>query len=194
MCVGINETEATDSRRDQILEFIKAHPGAHLREIRRTLNFAMGVIQYHLYTLEKEKKIVSRRKGLYKRFYRTLVFGNEQLEILNMLSQETERDIVLYLMEHPEATQKQLSEYAQISAGSINWHMKRLIDDNLIQARHEGLFVRYVVKGNHLEILTLLKTYHPNAWEKWADRLADIFTELSTVAETEKTRKEEGRK
>jgi Uncharacterized protein conserved in archaea len=56
------------STREKILEFINAHPGTHLREIQRKLKLGLKTVQYHLYTLEKEGKIVSRRKGLAKGF------------------------------------------------------------------------------------------------------------------------------
>jgi len=70
-----------DSRRVQILEFIKANPGSHLRGIKRELNLAMGVLQYHLRRLEKDQSIISRRRGLYKRFYKRLDFEVEEQEI-----------------------------------------------------------------------------------------------------------------
>lgn len=174
-----DDEERAESTNVQVLEFIKVHPGTHLREIKRELNLAMGVLQYHLQVLEKERRIVSRRRGLYKRFYPILVFDDEQLEILNVLSQETERDLLLYLIQHPDATQKDLSIFAEISPASINWHMRRLIDARLVDARHDGLHVRYVVKGNHVEILALLKSYHPMVWERWADRLADVLLGIS---------------
>ena len=146
----------------------------------------MGVIQYHLYSLEREGRILSRRNGLYKRFYPNLVFGDYQQEILDVLSQETERDLLLYLINNPNSTQKELAEYAQISAGTINWHMKRLVESNLIQAKHEGQFVRYVVSGDAQEILRLVQSYHPSIWERWADRFADALTEISSTEEKNK--------
>ena len=172
-----NVDDGSESRRTQILTFIVEHPGAHLRMIRRELNLAMGVVQYHLDGLEKERKIVSRRRGLYKRFYPALLFGDRELEIIDVLAQETERDLLLFLMQNPNATEKELSGYAMVSPSSINWHMQRLSKSRLIATRHEGANVRYLVKVNRAEILTLLKTYHPTVWERWADRLADILSE-----------------
>jgi predicted transcriptional regulator len=172
----VEEEKPGESRRDQILAFITAHPGAHFRMIKRDLNLAIGVIQYHVYRLEKDGKIVSRRQGLYKRFYPSLGFGEQEKEILNLLSQETARDLVLYLIQNPDTSQKQLSEYAGISPASINWHMKRLSDTGFIEMRREGSSVFYTVKGDSLLILTLLRNYHPSIWEKWAERLADLLT------------------
>ena len=138
----------------------------------------MGVIQYHLYGLEREQKIISRRRGLYKRFYTTHVFGDRQLEILDTLSQETDRDILLFLIQNPDATQRELSEYVRISPASINWHMQRLSDTGLVEAKHEGMNVRYFVRDDRAEILALLRSYHPAVWERWADRLANIILDL----------------
>ncbi|MGI0079545.1 MAG: winged helix-turn-helix transcriptional regulator [Nitrososphaerales archaeon] len=170
--------ESADSTRKLILSFIGAHPGAYLRLIKRELNVAMGVIQYHLYTLEREKKIISRRRGLYKRFYLNLVFGEEQRDILDLLSQENERDIVLFLIKNPGSTQKELAEFALISAATVNWHMKRLRDGGIVEVRRDGQFVRYFVRGDYAEILKLLIGYHPSVWEKWADRLGSTFEEI----------------
>jgi predicted transcriptional regulator len=142
------------------------------------LKLAMGVIQYHLYGLEREQKIISRRRGLHKRFYATQVFGERQLEILETLSQETERDILLFLIQNPDATQKELSEYVRISAASINWHMRRLSDTGLVEAKHDRMNVRYFVRDNPAEILALLRSYHPAVWERWVDRLTNIISDM----------------
>lgn len=174
---------ANESRREEVLEFIVAHPGTHLREVKRELNLAMGTIQYHLYTLEKEGRIISRRKGLYKRFYPSYTFGEKQQEILDVLSQEPERDILLYIVQNPNSTQKALADYAGMSPSTINWHMKRLSDAGLVEIRREGQFVKYVVTADRVEILRILKDYHPTIWERWADRLADVLAEIGAPVE-----------
>lgn len=177
--VDTNNDDYHEPRRDQILAFIKTHPGSHLRQIQRELGLAMGVMQYHIYALEKERKIASRRRGLYKRFYPVLQFAGGQLDILDVLSQETQRDILLFLIQKPEATQKELSEYVDISPASVNWHIRRLSDSGLVDSRREGTNVRYSIRGEHGQILALLRSYHPMVWEKWADRLADAILEIS---------------
>lgn len=167
--------QVQDSNRARILNFIKANPGTHLRRIKQDLNLAMGVIQYHLYKLERERSIVSVRHGLYKRFYAERALKVEDHEILNILSQETERDIVLYLLKNPLATQKELAEFARISASSTSWHMKRLSEAGFVTARRERGFVFYTVTSDQARILALLRNYHPRIWERWAERLADLL-------------------
>lgn len=145
--------------------------------IRRELRLGMGVVQYHLNRLEREGMIVSRRRGFYKRFYPSSLFGDRELEIMDVLAQETERDLLIFLMVNPNASQKDLSRYARVSPSSVNWHMRRLSKAGLVEAKHEGASVRYLVKVSRDKMLVLLKSYHPALWERWADRLADILLE-----------------
>ena len=165
-----------DSNRVRILNFIKANPGTHLRKVKQELNLAMGVIQYHLYKLERERSIVSARHGLYKRFYAQRALPVEDREILNLLSQETEREIVLYLIKNPLAGQKELSEFARISPSSTSWHMKRLSQSGVISTRRENGSVYYTVRTDPSRILGLLQNYHPRIWEIWAERLAELIS------------------
>jgi predicted transcriptional regulator len=164
-----------------VLLYIRNHPGTHLRQIKRDLDISMGVTQYHLSSLERSQQIIARRGGLYKRFYLALAFGEHQQEILDVLSQETERDLMLFLIQKPWATQKDLSEYARISPGTINWHMKRLIAAKLVSTKRAGQFVMYSITVDSDEIITLLRSYHPSTWEKWADRIANVVNELSNI-------------
>lgn len=135
----------------------------------------MGVIQYHLYRLEREQIIVSARHGLYKRFYAEKGLRTEDRDILNLLSQETERDLVLYLIRNPLASQKELSDFARISPSSTNWHMKRLCLAGITTGKRENGGVYYIVSADQARILTLLQNYHPRIWEKWSERLADLL-------------------
>lgn len=169
----------------QIFDYIRRNPGAHLRQIKRELNLAMGVLQYHIYRLQKEGRIISKRTGLYKRFFPNFVFGESQKEILSVLSQETEREILLFLLQNPWATQNDIVRFANITPATANWHMKRLLKSGLVVDKHEGQNVRYHLKGNAEEVLILLRTYHPSLWERWADRLADTFNTIGKEKEEE---------
>jgi predicted transcriptional regulator len=186
---GSNAIAPVSSTRDQIFLYISEHPGTHLRQIKRELNLAMGMTQYHLYALEKERKIVSRRAGFYKRFYPNLVFGDSQHDILDVLSQETERDLLIFIIQSPESTQKDLAERVQLSPSTVSWHMKRLTDAGLVESKREGQFVKYRIKADADEILKLLKGYHPTVWEVWADRLADAMIDVSSSREISEDKK-----
>ncbi len=65
-------------RREQVLDhfvrgrvfgYIEGHPGASYSEIMDALHLANGVASYHLYVLEREKFIASRRAGSARVYY-----------------------------------------------------------------------------------------------------------------------------
>ena len=167
--------EVTPDVRQAIYHCIHDHPGIHLREIKRKLNLAMGDLQYHLSVLERSGEIVSKRMGLYKRFYPSRSFGESQKQILSTLSQETPRNVLLYLLQNPGASQGEIARFAKVSNPTISWHMHRLTNNGLVEQKREGKQARYYVKGSSEEIGRFLQSYYPAIWERWADRLAEVF-------------------
>jgi len=167
-----------DATQRRILEFITSHPGAHLRDICRALGLAMGVVQYHVRRLERDGRIHSVRRGLYKFFYPANLFGERQRDVLSMLSLDRPREVLLNIIEHPESTQEALAEATHVSQPTVSWHLKRLVDLGIVGRRQDGRVVTYSVVGGG-EIATFLKTYHPTVWERWSSRLADIFIAYS---------------
>ena len=83
--------DALDATQRRILEFISSHPGVHLREICRALSLAMGDVQYHVRRLERDGRISSVRRGLYKFFYPANLFGERQRDVLSVLSLDRPR-------------------------------------------------------------------------------------------------------
>jgi predicted transcriptional regulator len=173
-----SEAAGLDATQRRILELITSHPGVHLREICRTLGLAMGDVQYHVQRLERDGRIHSMRRGLYKFFYPANLFGERQRDVLSMLSLDRPRELLLNIIEHPESTQEALAEATHVSQPTVSWHLKRLADLGIVGRRQEGRVVTYSVVGGG-EIATFIKTYHPTVWEKWSSRLADIFIAYS---------------
>ncbi|HEU97363.1 MAG TPA: winged helix-turn-helix transcriptional regulator [Fervidicoccus fontis] len=177
--------EELSGKRKEIYDYIQEHPGSHLREMARNLDLAIGEIQYHLDVLEKKGYIVSKRMGLYKRFYPSKMFGERQKEIMGILSQETPRKILLFLLHKPGASHREIAEFARLSAPTVTWHMKRLADIGLVEAKREGRSVKYYIKGSATDIEKIMKSYYPTFWERWADRFAEMWLDLSAYKEKE---------
>jgi hypothetical protein len=69
-----------------------------------------------------------------------------------------------------------------ISAASVNWHIGHLIRFKLIEEVKEGRYKRYQLrdrKNSSRYITELMRNYHPSIWDKWSNRLAEIFLSLS---------------
>lgn len=172
---GLDETDPT---RRRILDFVGSRPGVHLREICRGLGLAMGDVQYHIHKLERDGRITSTRRGLYKFFYPADLFGERQREVLSVLGLDRPRELLLNIIERPESTQEDLASAAGISQATVSWHMKRLVDLGIVTKGQKGRVATYSATGGG-EIATFIKTYHPTVWESWSSRLADIFIAYS---------------
>ena len=83
----------------RILYFIQNNPGCHLRKIKEEMRVSMGTAQYQLDRLEKMGRITSTRTGFYKHYFPVGLFQDHEKEILQILSQETARKILMIIIE-----------------------------------------------------------------------------------------------
>lgn len=168
--------------KELILKFIQNNPGCYLRQIKNELDLSMGSVQYHSYQLQKLGKITSSRQGLYKLHFASGMFQEHEKTLLQVLNQETPREIILFIVDQAYPTQTDIVKKLGISAPSVNWHIKRLIELKLIVEVREGKYKRYMIRDKTIDpksIKELLMRYHPNLWNKWSDRLAGMFLSLS---------------
>ena len=93
---------------DRILKFIHERPACHLRQIKKELKISMGTVQHHLNRLEKEGKITSVRNGLYKYYFPIGMFQAKERNLLQILSQETARDILFFIVEEKNPSQSDI--------------------------------------------------------------------------------------
>jgi predicted transcriptional regulator len=166
----------------RILQFIQNNPGCYLRKIKEMIQISQGTVQYHTDRLEKMGKITSTRSGLYKHYFPIGMFKGNEKEILQILSQETARKILMFLVEQHAPNQTDIVKDTGLSPSSINWHMRRLIDLRLVSEIKEGKHRIYQLedrKTTSKYITALMRNYYPAIWEKWSDRLIEIFLSLS---------------
>ena len=138
-----NKTIPRDNNIDRILKFIHERPACHLRQIKKELNISMGTVQHHLYKLEKDGKITAVRNGLYKYYFPIGIFQAKERNLLQILNQETAKDILFYIVEKRKPSQSDIVTSIGISSAAVNWHISRLIELNLINESKDGKFKRY---------------------------------------------------
>jgi predicted transcriptional regulator len=168
-----------------ILRYIIENPGCHMRKIKNDLHFSIGTIQHHLNILEKSGKIVSERFNLHRHYFASGVFKDNERNILKILNQDTARQILMLILERKYPTQTDIVRGIKISAPSVNWHIKRLVELGIILESKEGRFKRYQLAIDSKSVVNLLKNYYPNLWNKWSSKIAELFLSLSM--ESDKT-------
>jgi predicted transcriptional regulator len=175
--------DESDDTVDRVLCFIQDNPGCHLRRIKRAMNVSMGTVQYHLHKLEKMGRVTYTRRGLYKYYFPAGLFRENEKEILEVLTHETARKILMFIIEQKSPTQTDIVNSVRISARSISWHVGRLIALKMIREIKDGKYKRYQLQDDAKDILTLLRSYYPSVWDKWSMRVVEMFLSLSSSRE-----------
>ena len=140
---------------------------------------SMGTIQYHLNLLEKQGKVSSEKHNLHKYYFPVGLFEKNEREILKILNQETAREILLLILEKKNPTQTDIVNIIKISSASVNWHIKKLLELGLVLENRDGKFKRYALGIDSKHVVSLMRNYHPNIWNVWSNRLAEMFLSLS---------------
>jgi DNA-binding MarR family transcriptional regulator len=177
MCspLSFNEAKSGLTRRGLVYDYIRAHPGAHVRGIAKHLRLANGDLQYHLFWLERNGFIKTKRNGFYRFVYPTMVFQERQEVLLSVLYQETPRDILLCLLHDPTITQGELARSLAHSQPTISWHLERLVRNGLVAKEKTRKGTAYKLSADRDEVMSFVKAYHPDVWRRWSGRLAHVI-------------------
>jgi len=162
------------TRRGVIYEYIRGHPGAHVRGMARELGLGTGDLQYHLFWLEKNGFVKTKKSGFYRYVFPTKVFRDEQEVLLGVLTQETPREILLCLLLDAAITQGDLARSLGRSQPTISWHMDRLIQLGIVSRGRTSRGTFYEMAADRDDVLSFVKSYHPKVWKGWAGRLGDL--------------------
>ena len=172
----------------KVLQYVQEKPACHLRQIKNDLKISIGSAQYHLFQLEKIGRITSVRRGLYKFYFPSGIFQNKEKSILEVLNHETTRDLLLFIIEQRNPTHTDIVNYLGISSSSVNWHTTRLIELQIIYETKDGKYRRYQISHEcRYFVVSLLKNYYNNIWERWSSKLAEMFLSLAEDETTSKS-------
>ncbi|UCE36677.1 MAG: right-handed parallel beta-helix repeat-containing protein [Thermoplasmata archaeon] len=108
--------------RGRINGYIEANPGEHYNAIKYALNINNGALTYHLRVLERENVVVSKRDGMYKRFYPR---NANVPKTLGRLS-EVQKRIVKTVREFDGIIQTEIAKKLDLSHQVVNYHVKIL--------------------------------------------------------------------
>lgn len=170
-----------ESRR-RIFEFVTAHPGTHMREIQRRVGMSAGTLEYHLHVLTREQLLVTRRQGRYLRYYVAAQMGGAEKDVLGLLRQEVPRRVCALLLMQPDMSHGELLAHFRIAASTLTFHVKKLTEGGLVEARREGRETRFRVRDPAL-VGKVLADYQASFADELVDRFADAWLNLGAGLE-----------
>ena len=168
---GKKEILELDTRR-KIYEVIRKFAGSHFREIERKSNLPSGTVKHHLIYLKKHGLIKEEKDGNYCRYFP--ISFKENKKLLGLLRQKRVREIILSILIHKNCNHKQIVQAVEISPSTVSWHLKKLVEKNIIRSIKERRKTFYSIIIDEEEIIKLLITYQ----ESFLDVLVDSVIEM----------------
>ena len=159
--------------RQSLYSLISACPGLHFREIQRRTEVATGQLTYHLDYLAKAGLLRTSSDGEYLRYYAYPEISDEERRVLELVHHKSIRHILLHLLENDVCINEQLTGHLHLSPSTVSWHIKRLVDENIVEKKTSGRESLYSVNDPELIKKVLIK-YR----ETFMDKLVNRFKEM----------------
>jgi predicted transcriptional regulator len=171
------ETLALESR-NKVYQIIEASPGLHFRELQRRSGLAVGALQYHLDTLQKNHLIRVEKQGRFNRYFsvRGAQLG-EQEKTISVLRQESARKIILFLLEKKQANNFDIANVSKLSASTVSWHLTKLVEAGIVSEKRAGRQKLFFV-SNPQQTAQLLVSYKKTFFDELVDNFVDTWQEL----------------
>jgi predicted transcriptional regulator len=159
--------------RRAVYDCITRFPGIHLREIQRKLDMPMGLLEFHLIYLERNRLVGVEHESHYKRYYPARR-GIKNKKLLSMLRQDIPRRIMVKLLERGIASHSDLLTNFDISPSTLSFHLNKLVKAKILHRRKDGR-VRYYSLLERDAVMETLITYRESFLDAVVDRFADVW-------------------
>ncbi len=145
----------------ELLKFVDENPGIRYRELLRMTNSSNGVLSYHINRLEKMELVnVERRSRMTRLFPRNI--SNDITGIMGFLRNQTSFEIIKLLHDSGPVSQQEIIKHTRKAASTISWHMKKLIQDNIVCIKdkstinYEGISVGIQIQHKKVNLYDLI--------------------------------------
>ena len=159
----VRKTKDGEFQRGRLYGYIESNPGIHLSALTRLSDLGNNQATYHLDRLEKEGRIWSRRDGRLLIFFADSVptassFSSPLLDI-NFSKNSIKRSILMHLnqadlMDLAGPSGSELARDIGISPQVLSYHVRSLIDWEMVERRRFGLKVSLSITELGIEALT----------------------------------------
>ncbi|MHA2424802.1 MAG: winged helix-turn-helix transcriptional regulator [Candidatus Thorarchaeota archaeon] len=118
----------------RIQAYIERNPGAHLREIKRNLDCAMGGLQYQLIQLENEGIIKYMVEGNSKHYFIEEFSDNVQILLITIHTRnEVASEIIWSCITEKGQTRAELARDLGHDISAISYYVKKLLDLDILK-------------------------------------------------------------
>lgn len=138
------DTVLDHPKREGLYGMIVMKPGITLQDLCEGTGLSRTAVSHHLRLMEQQHIIVSKRVGRSRHFFENGGrYGRDQKDAYAVLHNDRSKEVHSFIETHPGSIQKDLCDALGIQASVAHWHVKRLVEANLIEAIRQGRTVSY---------------------------------------------------
>lgn len=164
--------------RKRIVDFVRASPGLHMRELAARLDMAVSTLEYHCYQLVKHGHLATREAGGFKAFYPGEGIDRRDKDILYLVRHEAPRRICSHLLLNPGATPGDTKQALGMSAPTLSFHLNKLRGAGVLRDEPAGRTKRLYVADPE-RVANILVTYRASFLDDAVDRFAAAWMALT---------------
>jgi predicted transcriptional regulator len=164
-----------NNSQNNILIVVNKNPGIRYRELARQTGFSNGVLTYYLKILEQFGYVNKFKHNSITRYY-PLGIPNGDLKIISHLRVHSEKDIILFLLNHDFCAFSEIVEYLRKAPSTVSWHLKKLCEDGILVVHH-GEYNLYRINDKKL-VNQMLHRYKDSFPDKVVNNFVEIVDEL----------------
>ncbi len=132
------ENVLENENRNQIIDFILKEPGIHFNELLRKTNLAAGNLVWHLDILETYKIIGKKRIGNFVAYFPYYDKNPVSNIDLKLRKSKLTLEVLKIIERKPGIWNSVISKQLKVDHKTIQYHVNKLMDLNLINVRKEG--------------------------------------------------------
>lgn len=164
--------------RKRIVDFVRASPGLHMRELAARLDMAVSTLEYHCYQLVKHGHLATRESGGFKAFYPGEGIDRRDKDILYLVRHEAPRRICSHVLLNPGATPGDIKQVLGVSAPTLSFHLNKLRSAGVLRDEPAGR-TKHLYVADPERVANILVTYRASFLDDAVDRFAAAWLALT---------------
>ena len=160
-------------RKRSVLDIVEKNPGIRFNEIMRISNIRNGTLSHYVKKLEEEKTIQLERSPRVTRLYPSGIDPHEA-KICKYLTMETQKKIILLLLNKETATAVEIRDILKKSPSVISVNLSELFKEKIIEKKYDIPSNKYSLK-NPDEIRGIVNEYYPTILERLVENTTEML-------------------
>jgi predicted transcriptional regulator len=141
--IGKIENLYTNRHRKDIFLYVENNPGCTVREVSKNRKINLGTVKYHIWKLEADRKIVTKKIGKFLRIYRPSDRDDIEIVMLSHIKNKARLPFLAMIMDNPGITNQEIAVRLNLRKSTVSWHANALLRDMIIRSERDGKFIRY---------------------------------------------------